>query len=116
MRRFISIYASKPLRLELAVGLWPRMRGLLDSAVCDDGEVLILVPCKSIHTFGMRESIDVAFINRQGCVLKTVRELPPSRFLSCRGASCVLERRSGSVDEWFELGDVVGLFILPMEG
>jgi uncharacterized membrane protein (UPF0127 family) len=103
--------APEPLRCELAIGIMSRLRGLLDSAICNEGEVLVLVPCKSIHTFGMREAIDVAFVNRQGRVLRAAQELPPNRFLSCRGASCVLERRGGSVNAWFKVGDVIGLLV-----
>jgi uncharacterized membrane protein (UPF0127 family) len=116
MRCFASTDTLKPLRFELAAGLWSRMRGLLGSVVCNNGEVLALVPCRSIHTFGMREAIDVAFVSRQGCVLKAVRKLPPNRLLSFRGAFYVLERRSGDGDAWFELGDVVELVVWPTEG
>jgi uncharacterized membrane protein (UPF0127 family) len=70
------------------------MLGLLKKDVCVHGEVLMIVPCKSIHSFGMREPIDVAFVDKGGCVLKVVTGLPPGRTSSCKHAACVLERRS----------------------
>jgi uncharacterized membrane protein (UPF0127 family) len=86
------------------------MKGLLDSAVCRQGEVLVLVPCSSIHTFGMREPIDVAFVDCRGRVLESVQGLMPNRCLSRRGARCVLERRGGfGGGVWFKPGEYIGL-------
>jgi uncharacterized membrane protein (UPF0127 family) len=85
------------------------MKGLLDSAVCERGEVLALLPCRSIHTFGMRCAIDVAFIDWQGRVLKAARNVAPNRMLSRKGALCVLERRSTPAAPWFSEGDTLKL-------
>jgi uncharacterized membrane protein (UPF0127 family) len=103
-------------RVELATGFLSRMRGLLNPVVCARGEVLLLAPCACIHTFGMSEAIDVAFVNQQGCVIKTMRGLAPNRLVSCKDSVCVLERRSGSSDVWFELGESLGLSIQPRKG
>jgi uncharacterized membrane protein (UPF0127 family) len=99
----------KPRRFELATGFLARIRGLLDPAVCNEGEVLVLAPCASIHTFGMRESIDVAFLDQKGCVLRAVQGLLPNRLLSCRGAACVLERRNQNAKSWYSSGETLGL-------
>jgi uncharacterized membrane protein (UPF0127 family) len=104
------------LRFELATGLLSRARGLLDPIVCRKGEVLVLAPCARIHTFGMQEAIDVAFVNRQGRVLKAQRGLLPNRFLACRDAVCVLERRSGGFGTWFDPGEVIRLSACSPEG
>jgi hypothetical protein len=103
-------------QFEFAFGLWARMKGLLDPAVCAKGEILALVPCKSIHSLGMREAIDVAFIDKRGRVLKTEQGLPPCRLLVCKGAACVLERRSRAGRPWFEQGESVGLATWPGKG
>jgi uncharacterized membrane protein (UPF0127 family) len=87
------------------------MKGLLDASVCDRGEILVLIACKSIHTFGMKESIDVAFIDRHGRVLEAIRGLPPRRFLACKKAACTLERRSMTHELWFEQGETIGLAV-----
>ena len=97
--------------VRFAPTLVSRMVGLLRKKVCAQGEVLVLLPCKSIHTLGMRESIDVAFVDVQGVVLKSMRALPPWRFASCRHAVCVLERRSDEEKPWFEASDVVELLL-----
>jgi uncharacterized membrane protein (UPF0127 family) len=67
------------------------------------------LPCKSIHTFGMKEALDVAFIDRQGRVLQVARDLPPGRLLACGAATGALERRASSDDEWFKIGDSIKL-------
>jgi uncharacterized membrane protein (UPF0127 family) len=56
-------------------------------------ECALLIPgCSSIHTFGMRFAIDVAFLDADGNFLRTMRSVPPRRVLWCRGAVGVLER------------------------
>ncbi|MDR0350237.1 MAG: DUF192 domain-containing protein [Coriobacteriales bacterium] len=91
--------------LVFATSLLSRLRGLLDPKICAQGEILVLPACSSIHTVGMRESIDVAFIDRRGRVLKTERRLRPGRHLSCAKAACTLERRSRDDRPWFGVGD-----------
>lgn len=58
------------------VGSWPsRARGLLWGASPDD--VLVLVPCRDVHTCFMRQPVDVAFVGSDGVVLAVERGLPP---------------------------------------
>jgi uncharacterized membrane protein (UPF0127 family) len=102
---------SGSMHFELAVGVTARAKGLLSPAVCKKGEVLLLVPCRSIHTFGMTGAIDVAFIDRQGRVLEAMRGLPPNRLRCCWKAVCVLERRNASGDPWFEKDETIGLMV-----
>jgi len=90
--------------LVIASTLHSRLRGLLSSRVCAQGEVLVLVPCNSIHTFGMREPIDVAFIDAQGLVLSFHRCLPPARMLKDKRALLVLERRFFPGEPWLTAG------------
>ena len=55
----------------------------------------LLIPhCRSVHTFGMRFPIDVAFVDERGRVLRTERGVKACRVLTCRGAFAVLERVS----------------------
>jgi uncharacterized membrane protein (UPF0127 family) len=97
------------LRLRLACSLGERLFGLLRNKVCAHGEVLALLPCRSVHSFGMRAAIDVAFIDRQGRVLKAARALPPGRILSCAQAVGTLERRAEQGKPWFRPGETVRL-------
>jgi len=90
-------------RVRLAGGLTvlqagtPRSR-LLGLALLDDlpsRQALLLPGCSSVHTFGMRFAIDVAFLDRVGRVLRLVCALPPGRMAWCPGARAVLETRAG---------------------
>jgi uncharacterized membrane protein (UPF0127 family) len=52
----------------------------------------LLIPrCRSIHTFGMRFALDIAFLDAEGRVLRLERDVPPCRVVACRGAAAVLE-------------------------
>ena len=67
-----------------------RLVGLLGTAAIADGEGLWIVPCRSVHTLGMRYPIDVAFLDARGIVVGVLEGLPPNRvgrvFRGARGA------------------------------
>ena len=92
-----------------ATTILQRLCGMLRSRVCSQGETLVLVPCKSIHTFGMREALDIAFVDRGGEVLMACRTVPPSRTLKHKNAALVLERRSRFSKVWYETGQVLNM-------
>jgi uncharacterized membrane protein (UPF0127 family) len=56
-----------------------RRRGLIGWASLAQGEGLLLPGTKTIHTFGMRFSIDVAFLDSDGRVIHLMERLKPSR-------------------------------------
>lgn len=98
------------VRLVLAARMTARLRGLLMSPASD--AVLMLAPCRDIHTFGMGYAIDVAFVDEAGAVLQSQRDVLPNRRLrNCR-ASAVLERFAMPQEVWFEEGDrlAIGAF------
>ena len=63
----------------LAKSLFSRLKGLLGSAPLTPGEGLYLVPCSSIHMFGMRFAIDAIFVDRAGIVVGLVKDLQPGQ-------------------------------------
>jgi uncharacterized protein len=38
---------------------------------------LLIAPCTEIHTVGMRKSVDIVYLNRNGHVVKMFKSLPP---------------------------------------
>lgn len=90
------------MKLEIACTVRARLRGLLGRPGFDG--VLMLVPCHDIHTFGMRESLDVAFVAADGTVLESHRRITPGRRLKNRQAAATLERFADS-SPWFAPGD-----------
>ena len=67
------------IRVGLADGAWSRLRGLLGRESLADGEGLLLSPCRAIHMYGMRFSIDVAFMDPEGYVVATYDGIQPGR-------------------------------------
>ena len=55
------------------------------------GPGLLIPRCRSVHTFGMRFALDVAFLDRSGRAIAWRRGVPPGRFLREPGAEAALE-------------------------
>jgi uncharacterized membrane protein (UPF0127 family) len=83
-----------------------RRRGLLGRDGIDGA--LVLRPCRHVHTIGMRFSIDVAFCDREGTVLR-VCSLRPWRLAPVVfRARFVIEAESGAFERWsLRPGDTV---------
>ena len=94
-------------RVLLATRLSSRMRGLLFAPESDD--LMVLLPCRDIHTFGMRYAIDVAFLDASGKVVQSRRDVLPNKRLRCSHAVAVVERRAIPREVWFEEGDRIAL-------
>ena len=91
---------------EVAVTRKARRKGLTGRDTVDG--VLVLRPCRQIHTFGMQFPIDVAFCDRDGFVLH-VRRLAPGRVSRpVLRAYFAIEASAGSFERWrIGPGDVV---------
>lgn len=77
-----------------------RAIGLLGRSGIDSGEGLILVPCRSIHTFFMRFPIDVVFMDKEFRVLLLEENMQPFRVSPyLPGAYCVLEIPTGTITD-----------------
>lgn len=85
------------LHIRLADRWWRRAVGLLATVQLQHPCGMWLQPCGSVHTLGMRLTIDTVFVGTAGVVLKVVPALPPWRVAACRGAHAVLELREGLV-------------------
>jgi uncharacterized protein len=80
-----------------ATGFRARLLGLAFRRELPAGHALLIPRCRSVHTFGMRYRIDVAFLDEGGAVLRLDRAVPRRRVLVCRGASAVLEASAGGL-------------------
>jgi uncharacterized membrane protein (UPF0127 family) len=80
-----------------ATTLRARLLGLAFLRELPAGHALLIPHCRSVHTFGMRFSIDVAFLDEHGNVLMLERSVPRRRLLSCRAAFAVLETCPGEL-------------------
>jgi uncharacterized membrane protein (UPF0127 family) len=85
-------------RLAVAERWWQRLRGLLGRRALDDGEALLLAPCRGVHMLGMRFAIDVAFVTRDGKVVAVYPALAPgTRTRMHRDAWGALELAAGAL-------------------
>jgi uncharacterized protein len=72
-----------------------RLKGLLGRDHLKQGEGLLLRPASSIHTFFMRFSIDVVWLDRDLRVLEVTHDLRPWRTAARREAKGALELPAG---------------------
>jgi uncharacterized protein len=87
------------MSVEVADSGVSRSRGLLGRQSLAPGEGLWIVPCESIHTFGMRFSIDLVYLDRQHRIRKIRRNVRPWRLSACLTAHSVIELAGGAVKE-----------------
>jgi uncharacterized membrane protein (UPF0127 family) len=81
--------------VELADTRETRRKGLLGRDAMDVSTALMLLPCFSIHTAFMRFAIDAVFVNRDGAVVRVVRNLRPWRIAADWRAHAVIELAGG---------------------
>ena len=76
------------------------MKGLLGRNFLDDGEGLLIRPCKGIHTFGMKFPIDAIFLDRDKRVVAAISNFKPNRMTrTYLRASSVIELPAGTIDK-----------------
>ncbi|AXT86024.1 hypothetical protein C6I20_13070 [Aeromicrobium sp. A1-2] len=84
--------------VEMADSYGTRRKGLLGRDGLDGA--IWLMPCRHVHTMGMRFAIDVALVDRDGRVLH-VQTMPPRRLGAMRRRSrSVLEAEAGAFRRW----------------
>ncbi|MFI8002193.1 DUF192 domain-containing protein [Streptomyces sp. NPDC086010] len=84
--------------LRIAASYRARARGLLGADGVDGA--LLITPCGSIHTFRMRFTIDVAYLDRKFEVI-AVRTMKPGRLgLPRLRARHVVEAEAGAMEAW----------------
>jgi uncharacterized membrane protein (UPF0127 family) len=87
-------------RLDMAVGFWGRLKGLIGTTSLPEGYALMLSPCNSIHTFFMKYGIDVIFIDRNNRVVKILHSVSPNRIGPVApGAKAAIELKAGSCNK-----------------
>ena len=86
-------------RIRLGDNWLARLRGMLGRPEPRPGEGLFLTPCSSVHMYGMRYPLDVAFLDRSGRVVAVYPSLAPgARTRWHRNARHALELRGGALE------------------
>lgn len=71
-----SIVAEKVV---IADSFFSRLKGLLGKKGMSDEEGLIIWPCSSVHTIGMKISIDVLFLSKENEIVYLIENMAPGR-------------------------------------
>jgi uncharacterized membrane protein (UPF0127 family) len=87
------------LAVAIACGRRARLCGLAGLRSPLAGAALLLAPCRSVHTAGMRWSLDLVWLGPGGGVVRLDRDVEPWRVRSCRRARAVIEVPAGR-GEW----------------
>lgn len=82
---------------EIARSRTERRRGLVGR---DDMDGVLVIHTRSVHTFGVRFPIDVAFCDAQGVVLRIVAMKPNRVSVPVRRARMAVEAERGSFARW----------------
>lgn len=87
-------------RVAVADSWWRRFRGLLARPPLETGDGLLLLECGSVHTVGMTHPIDVAFLDAEGTIVRSIERLGPWRVgLGGTEAVHALELPPGRLEE-----------------
>jgi uncharacterized membrane protein (UPF0127 family) len=69
---------------EVAESLFTRVRGLLGRSGLEEGQGMLIIPCPSIHMFGMKFALDAVFIDEENMVVDFVESLAPGKMYVAR--------------------------------
>lgn len=83
-----------------------RSKGLLGRDGIDGA--IVLRPCRSVHTLGMRFPLDIAYLDADGMVIRIVRMKRHRIGLPVWKARTVIEAEAGAFGRWgLHVGDVI---------
>src|SRR3954469_6436382 len=74
-----------------------RLLGLAFLRSLPSGHALLIPDCRSVHTFGMRFRIDIAFLDERGRPVRVEHAVRSRRILICRRAFPVIESTAGEI-------------------
>lgn len=85
-------------RIKVADSFFQRLVGLWGRKELAEGEGLLLIPCRQIHTFLMLFSLDVLFLNKKREIVALFPEMAPQQCSPCVKESYqVLELPAGTI-------------------
>lgn len=92
------VSSQRKFEVKIARNFFSRAFGLLFKKKLSDKECLLITPCKSIHTIGMRYNIDVVFIDAFGYITDIYYDVSPFKVLSASKEACsVIEFLGGEL-------------------
>lgn len=91
----------------IAESFFARAKGLLGTTDLPAGHGLFLVPCNSIHMFGMKYAIDAIFVDKNLVVVHILHSIAPGKLSSVypRAHSCLELPAGRALETSTEVGD-----------
>jgi uncharacterized membrane protein (UPF0127 family) len=83
--------------LEIATSFSARSKGLLGRTGLEPGSGILIDPCPSVHTWFMRFTIDVVFLDGENRVVGLARDLKPFRMAGAWRAVKTIELPAGTI-------------------
>ncbi len=95
--------------IKLANNLFTRLVGLLNKSSLTEDEGLLIKPCRSIHSFGMKFNIDAIFLDKNNQVKHIIKNMKPWRCSKIIfSADKILELAAGVADKTkIEVNDIL---------
>ncbi|GAA0591086.1 DUF192 domain-containing protein [Virgibacillus siamensis] len=95
--------------VQTAYSFWRRFRGLMLKENMPEGSALHIAPCPSIHTFFMKFSIDILYLNKENEIVGVEKELAPGKIgKRFAGGYSVIEFPTGGIcDLAVHIGDTL---------
>jgi uncharacterized protein len=89
---------------EVAESREQRLRGFLGRDGADGA--MVIPNCKWIHTLGMRFALDVAYVDRDGIVIRVLRVRRNRMTMPVWAAHTIIEAEAGAFSRWaLQVGD-----------
>ncbi len=86
-------------KVYIAETIIQRTLGLMGVRDFSDGSALVLAGGGSVHTFMVRQPLDILFLDQHKRILRIINSIPPSRISPwVRGARWIVELPGGSLD------------------
>ncbi|USA45365.1 DUF192 domain-containing protein [Acinetobacter sp. C26M] len=102
--------SSEKFEILVAKSFLARAGGLLFRKKLMSRQCLLITPCRSIHTIGMRYSIDIIFIDAFGYITDIYYDVKPFKVVSASAKACsVVEFLGGTLGQ-FDLDGNRSLF------
>lgn len=93
------IQQSVPIPIRIADRFWLRLRGLLGYTQATLHFGLWIIPCRGVHTIGMRMPIDIIFLNTENKIVALHSHVTSFRYRFCFKAHSTLEFHCGFIQQ-----------------
>lgn len=88
---------------------YKRLKGLMFTDYLPENSAMHIIPCNEIHTFFMKYSIDVLYLDKNNKIISMDEELIPGKIgRLIKGSNSVIELPPGKIKkEGIEIGQVL---------